>query len=101
MYLSSKITNSENKSQFKLLKDFTTNRFEDLLIHNAVSFTLYDNSLTIRDTGKTFEFKGDSLKTITNKKFNVDLASLSDKNLRFDFAKEKYFDVKAPGNKST
>ena len=38
---------------------------------------------------------------MTNRNYNVDLASLSDKKLLFDFAKEMYFDVKALGNKST
>ena len=38
---------------------------------------------------------------ITNKKFNVNLASLSDKKLKYDFAKEMHFDLNAPGNKST
>ena len=38
---------------------------------------------------------------ITNKNYNVDLAILSDKKIMFEFAKEKKFDVKARGNKST
>ena len=38
---------------------------------------------------------------ITNSKFNVDLASLSDKKLMYDFAKEMKFDLKTQGNKST
>ena len=38
---------------------------------------------------------------ITNKNFNVYLASLQDKNLMYDFAKEMNFDLKAKGNKST
>ena len=38
---------------------------------------------------------------ITNSKINVDLASLSDKKLMFDFAKEMHFDARAQGNKST
>ena len=37
---------------------------------------------------------------ITNSKFNVNLASLSDKKLLYDFAKEMKFDTKAVGNKS-
>ena len=57
--------------------------------------------LTFRDTGKEFELKGDLLKMITNKNYNVDLASLQDKKLMYDFAKEMNFDLKAPGNKST
>ena len=37
---------------------------------------------------------------ITNKNYKVDLAKLSDKNLMYDFAKEKSLDLKAQGNKS-
>ena len=57
--------------------------------------------LTFRDTGKVFELKGDFLKMITNKNYNIDHASLSDKKLMYDFAKEMRFDTKAQGNKST
>ena len=57
--------------------------------------------LTFRDTNKQFELKGDLLEMITNSKFNVDLASLSDKKLMYDFAKEMHFDTKALGKKST
>ena len=38
---------------------------------------------------------------ITNKNYNVDLASLQDKKLMYDFANEMNFDIKAQGNKST
>ena len=38
---------------------------------------------------------------ITKKNYYVDLSSLSDKNLMYDFAKEMYFDLKTTGNKST
>ena len=57
--------------------------------------------LTFRDTGKIFELEGDLLKMITNKNYNVDLASLADKKLMYDFAKKMNFDVRAQGNKST
>ena len=97
----SKITNPENTTQFRLVKDSNSNRVNDLLIHNTIPITLYNNLLTFRDTGKEFELKGDLLKMITNKNFNVDLASLSDKKLMYDFAKEMHFDTKAQGNKST
>ena len=49
---------------------------------------------------KKFELKGDLLKMITNKNYNVDLASLSDKKLMYDFSKEMNFDLKARVNKS-
>ena len=97
----SKITNPENSSQFKLVKDSSLNRVNDLLIQNTIPITLSNNILTFRDTGKEFESKGDLLKMITNKNYNVDFASLADKKLMYDFAKEMIFDLKASGNKST
>ena len=63
----SKITNPENSSQFKLIRDPNSNRINDLLIHNTIPITLHDNLLTFRYTNKVFELKGDLLKMITNK----------------------------------
>ena len=57
--------------------------------------------VTFRDTGKVFETKGDLLKMITNKNHNVNHASLSDKKLMYDFAKEMPFDGRCVGNKPT
>ena len=96
----SKITNPENSSQFKLVKDSSSNRVNDLKINKTIPITLYNNMLTFRDTGKEFELTGDFLKMITNKNFNVDLASLQDKKQMYEFAKEMNFDLKALGNKS-
>ena len=101
MSLLSKITNPESASQFKLVKDSNSNRVNDLKINKTVPFTLKNNMLTFRDTGKEFELKRDLLKMVTNKNYNVDLASLSDEKLLYDFAKEMNFDLKAQGNKST
>ena len=97
----SKITNPENSSQFKLVKYSSSNRVNDLKIHNSIPITLYGNMLTFRDTNKQFELKGDLLEMITNSKYNVDLASLADEKLMHNFAKEMHFDTKAQGNKST
>ena len=83
----SKITNPENTSQFKLVRDHNSNRVNDLLMKNKIPITLYNNILTFRDIGKEFELKGNLLKMITNKNYNVDHASLSDKKLMYDFAK--------------
>ena len=96
----SKITNPENTIQFKLVKDSSSKRVNDLKINKTIPITLYGNILTFRDTGKQFELKGDVLEMITNSKFNVDLASLSDKKLMYDFAIEMKFDTKALGSKS-
>ena len=38
---------------------------------------------------------------ITKKNYNVDLASLQDKKLMYDIAKEKNFDVRGQGRKCT
>ena len=97
----SKITNPENFSQFKLVKDTKSNRVNNLKINKTIPITLYNNLLNFRDTGKEFELTGDLLKMITNKNYNVDLASLADKKLMYDFAKEMNFDMKAQVNKST
>ena len=96
----SRITNPENKSQFKLVKDHNSNRVNDLLMKNKIPITLYGNMLTFRDTNKQFELTGDLLEMITNSKYNVNHASLADKKLMYDFAKEMHFDKKAAGNKS-
>ena len=87
----SKITTPEKTSQFKLVEDSNSNRVNDLLIHNTIAITLYNNLLTFRDTGKEFEIKGDLLKMITNKNYNVDLASLSDKKINVSFCKGNEF----------
>ena len=97
----SKITNPENKSQFRLEKDHNSNRVNDLLMKNKIPITLYGNMLTFRDTNKQFELTGDLLEMITNKDYNVDHASLADKKLMYDFAKEMHFDMKAVGKKPT
>ena len=50
----SEITNPENTSQFKLVTDSSSNRVNDLLIHNSIPITLHDILLTFRDTNKKF-----------------------------------------------
>ena len=57
--------------------------------------------LSFRDTGRELELKGDLLTMITIKNYSVDHASLSEKKFMYDFAKEKNFDLKAQGYKST
>ena len=94
----SKITNPENTTQFKLVKDSNSNRVNDLKINKTIPITLYNNMLTFRDTGREFELKGELLNMITNKNYNVNLASLQDKKLMYDFAKEMNFDTKALQN---
>ena len=94
-------SNPQNASQFKPVKDSNSKRVNDLKINRTKPITLYNNMLTFRDTGKEFELKGDLLKMITNKNYNVDLADIQDKKRMYDFAKEMNFDTKALVNKST
>ena len=97
----SKIFNPEKTTQFKLINDSTSDRVNDLKTNNSIPITFYINILTFRDTGKEFKLKGNLLKMITNKNYNVNYASLSDKKLMYEFAKEMYFDKRRVGNKST
>ena len=97
----SKKTNPENTSHIKFLKDHNSKRKNDLLIKNTIPITLHGNVLTFRDTGKKFELKRDFLEIRTNKNYNVDPASLQDKKLMYDFAKEVNFDTKVVGKNST
>ena len=97
----SKITNPEHTSQFKLVKDPSSNWVNDLLMHNTLPVTLSNNLLTFRDPDKTFELQGDLLKMITSKNYNVDLGNSQERKIMYDFAKEMYFDERAPVNKST
>ena len=101
MTLLSEITNPVNTSQFKLVKDHNSNRVNDLLMKNKIPIFLYDNKLNFHDTGKEFELTGDRLEIITKSKYKVNFASLQDKKLMYDFAKEMNFDPDAVGNKST
>ena len=84
----SKITNPENASQLKLVKDPSSNRVNDLKINKTIPITLYGNILTFPDRGKKFELTRDLLEMITNSKYNVNLASLADKKSMYDFAKK-------------
>ena len=97
----SRITNPENSSQFKVVKNPNSNRVNDLLMKNKIPITFYGNMLTFRDTNKQFELTGDLLEMMTKKDYNVDHASLADKKLVYDFAKEMHFDMKAVGKKPT
>ena len=95
-----KITNPETTSHFKLVKGSNSKRVNDLLIHNTIPITSYNNMLTFSDTGKEFELKSDLFKMINNKTYIIDFASLPDKKLKYDFAKEMNFGVQAQGNES-
>ena len=58
----SKITNPENISQFKLVKDTSSNRVNALLINETIRVNLFKNCLTFSDTDKDFELQDDFFK---------------------------------------
>ena len=97
----SKIFNPGKTNHFKIVKDSNSIRVNDLLIQNTIPITLLYNLLTFRGVGKVFELKGDPWKMITNKNYTVDLASLANIKLMYDFAKEMNFNVKGLGRKTT
>ena len=70
------------------------NRLNNLLINKTIPVPLYNNLLTFRNTDKKFELQGDLLKMMLNKNYNVDLAKYSDKEVMYEFAKQKVFDEK-------
>ena len=51
MSLLSKITNAETTKQFRLVKDTTLRRVNDLKIHNSIPITLHVKLLTFHDAG--------------------------------------------------
>ena len=95
----SKINNPEHASQFKLIKYPQWNRINDLLISKKTPVTLLNKLFNFRKTYEKIELQGDLLKMITNKKYNVYLAKLSDRKVMFNFAKEMCFDEEAFGKK--
>ena len=95
----SKLTKPENTSQYKLVKDPSSNSVNNSLINKTTPVTLHSNLLTFPDTDEKFELQ-DLLKMITNETYNADLANLADKKLMYDFAKELYFDENPLENRS-
>ena len=71
-----------------------------MLTHSTIPVTLSSNLITFHDTGKEFELKQNFSKMITYKNYNIDLASLTEKNCCMTLQRKCFFDVKAQGNKS-
>ena len=74
-----KINKPEYTSQFKLVKDPSSNRVNGLWIDKTIPVTLHKNLLTYRDTDKKTKKQRNLLKMIINKNYKVDLANLLDK----------------------
>ena len=74
----SKVIRLEVASQYKVVKDPTSNRLNVLLKNKTKPVFLYNKLSTSRDTDEQFELQGDLLKLITNL-YYVELAKISDK----------------------
>ena len=74
-YLASSLVNlfkPENKSQFRLRKDPSSIKMNDVLLHGNIPITLFSNMVTFKDSNKTFRLEGDLLKLITDYIFSAD-----------------------------
>ena len=102
-YLASSLVNvfkPENKSQFRLKKDFNSTKMNDFLINEGIPVTLVSNMLIFRDSNKSFKLDADLLETMTNYDFNVDHSNQQDRKLIYEFAKEMNFNIRQKGKKS-
>ena len=102
-YLASSLVNlfkPENKSQFRLRKDFNSTKMNNFLIHGSIPVSIHSNMITFRDSNKSFRLDADLLKMITNYKINADHSSSKDKKLTYEFAKEMNYDTKSTGRPS-
>ena len=55
----------KNKSQFRLLDDLDSDKWNDYKM-NGENFSLYDDKVVYRDSGVVFTLKGDFLSMITD-----------------------------------
>ena len=102
-YLASSLVNlfkPDNKSQFRLIKDFNSTKVNEFLINGGIPVTLFSNMLTFRDSIKSFKLDGDLLETMTTYDFSVDNPNQQERKLIYEFGKEMNFNNKIKGRKS-
>ena len=93
------ILKSDNKGQFRLIKDPNSTKPNDFSIDEKVPVTIFNNMLTFRNNNKkVFKLEGDLLEVMSNNKFNVDRSNKQNREIFREFAKEmKYNLVKNKG----
>ena len=102
-YLASSLVNlskPEKKSQFKSIKDCSSNKMNGFLINGSIPVILYSNMLTFRESNKSFILNGNLLKTMKIYEFNVDPSDPQDRKIIYEFGKEMKFDIEQKGRKS-
>ena len=95
------VLKSDNKGQFRLIKDPNSTKPNDFLINEKVPVTIFNNMLTFRDTNKTFKLEGDLYKVITEYKFNEDRSNKQNRQGIYEFGKEMKYKLKYKGRPST
>ena len=64
------VLESDNKGQFRLIKDPNSIKTNDFLINENVPVSIFINMLTFRDTNKIFKLEGDLLEVMSNNELN-------------------------------
>ena len=94
------VLKSDNKGQFRLIKDPNSTKPNDFLINEKVPVTIFNNMLTFRDSNKIFKLEGDFYKVITDYKFNVDRSNKQNRQIIYEFGKGMKYKLKNKGRPS-
>ena len=94
------VLKSDNKGQFRLIKDPNSTKPNDFLINEKIPVTIFNNMLTFRDTNKSFKLEGDLYKVLTDYKFNVDHSNKQNRQIIYEFGKEMKYELKTKGRPS-
>ena len=94
------VLKSDNKGQFRLIKDPNSTKRNDFLINEKVPVTIFNNMLTFRDTKKIFKLEGDLYKVLTEYKINVDHSNKQNRQIIYEFGKEMKYKLKNKGRPS-
>ena len=87
------VLKSDNKGQFRLIKDPNSIKTNDFLFNEYAPVTIFNNMLIFRETNKIFKLEGDLLKVISNNKFNVDHSNQQNREIIREFAKEMKYNT--------
>ena len=99
-YLSSSLVNlfkPENKSQFRLIRDFNSTKMIVIFVQGNIPVTLYSKMSTFRDSNECFKLGRVLLKTMKNCKCNVSPSNPQDRKIFREFPEKVNFDIKNIG----
>ena len=70
---------------------------KNFLIRGGIPVTLYSNTLTSRDSNKSFKLEGELLKLKTKYKFNTDHSNPQERKLIGEVSREMKYDIRSTG----